>query len=45
MTPTPIKMADGKTRTGLLLGQGDLDATLLEVDDESHAGAVNLFGF
>src|SRR5207245_265124 len=30
MTPTTIKMADGKARTGLLLGQGDLDATLLE---------------
>jgi len=30
MAPTTIKMADGKTRSGLLLGQGDLDATLLE---------------
>src|SRR5437660_8102735 len=30
MTPTTIKMADGRTRSGLLLGQGDLDATLLE---------------
>jgi alcohol dehydrogenase (cytochrome c) len=30
MTPTTIKMVDGKTRTGLLLGQSDLDATLLE---------------
>ena len=30
MTPTTIKMADGKTRTGILLGQSDLDATLLE---------------
>jgi alcohol dehydrogenase (cytochrome c) len=28
--PTTIKMADGKTRTGQLLGQSDLDATLLE---------------
>src|SRR5581483_11397502 len=28
--PTTIKMADGRTRTGVLLGQGDLDATLLE---------------
>jgi alcohol dehydrogenase (cytochrome c) len=30
MSPTTIKMADGTTRTGILLGQGDLDATLLE---------------
>ncbi|HEV3217727.1 MAG TPA: PQQ-binding-like beta-propeller repeat protein [Vicinamibacterales bacterium] len=30
LAPTTIKMADGKTRTGILLGQGDLDATLLE---------------
>src|SRR4030095_12827542 len=28
--PTTIKMADGKTRTGILLAQGDIDATLLE---------------
>jgi alcohol dehydrogenase (cytochrome c) len=30
MTPSTIKMADGRTRSGLLLAQGDLDATLLE---------------
>jgi alcohol dehydrogenase (cytochrome c) len=30
MSPTTIKMADGTTRTGILLAQGDLDATLLE---------------
>jgi alcohol dehydrogenase (cytochrome c) len=29
-TPTTIRMADGKTRAGILLGQSDLDATLLE---------------
>jgi alcohol dehydrogenase (cytochrome c) len=29
MAPTTIKMADGSTRSGLLLGQSDLDATLL----------------
>jgi alcohol dehydrogenase (cytochrome c) len=32
ITPTTIKMADGKTRTGILLAQSDLDATLLEND-------------
>ena len=30
MQPVTIKMADGKTRTGVLLGVTDLDATLLE---------------
>src|SRR5262245_8776346 len=30
MTPSTIKMADGRARTGVLLAQGDLDATLLE---------------
>jgi len=30
MQPVTIKMADGKTRTGILLGLTDLDATLLE---------------
>ncbi len=30
MAPVTIKMADGKTRTGVLLGVTDLDATLLE---------------
>src|SRR3954447_8350874 len=29
MQPVTIKMADGKTRTGILLGLTDLDATLL----------------
>jgi alcohol dehydrogenase (cytochrome c) len=30
MQPVTIKLADGKTRTGVLLGLTDLDATLLE---------------
>jgi alcohol dehydrogenase (cytochrome c) len=30
MTPSTIKMAEGRSRAGVLLAQGDLDATLLE---------------
>jgi len=30
VAPSTIRMADGRSRTGVLLAQGDLDATLLE---------------
>ena len=30
MKPVTIKMADGSSRTGILLGEGEIDATLLE---------------